>query len=595
MAIEKAGVEITAIDSVTRVFNQIIASGKQVEKTFDGMKSSVQGFAAAFAIDKVVEETIRWEQASFRLNATLKATGNAVGLTRKELDDLAQSLERTTPFDLTDLRQAEANLVKFGNIHEDVFKEALKLSADYAAFTGSTVAEASQKLGRALQDPVAGLRTLRDVIGNLTFTEKERIAQLEASGNTQEAQIVLIEKLKSAIGGTGSAANSGLTGSVGLLRKIWDEVGEAAAHAVSNIENGVAAAAAAMDKSGLGNASSRFVGPPAPPPPPSWEEAFAQQNARLASSMAQVVEQQDRQREAAAKAAPVVAQWTNLLKDQTNEQRALDFVLEGQGRTLADLYKVKILNVAVELDWRRVQKENMDLAARYAKALQDETLSEEENLATRVAVIESAWMVGTRKTFQDYIKNAKDGAQQAEFFFTRTFQNMEDALVSFVTTGKLKFQDLTNLVLADLARIIARQAIAFGASQAGIAGFAGSLFGRGTFADTSFTPGLSEFHSGGTVGVDGRPRSNVDPRVFIGARRMHAGGLAGDEVPAILQIGERVIPRGGSPGGSVVVHNHIGGDVSAVTLAKVAEATRRAAMLGVAQERKRNPNGAFGG
>jgi hypothetical protein len=76
---------------------------------------------------------------------------------------------------------------------------------------------------------------------------------------------------------------------------------------------------------------------------------------------------------------------------------------------------------------------------------------------------------------------------------------------------------------------------------------------------------------------------------------MHAGGLAGDEVPAILQIGERVIPRGGSPGGSVVVHNHIGGDVSAETLAKVAEATRRAAMLGVAQERKRNPNGAFGG
>jgi lambda family phage tail tape measure protein len=591
MAIEKAGVEITAIDSATRVFNQIVAGGKAVEKTFDGIKSSVEGFAAAFAVDKIVEETIRWEQASFRLNATLKATGNAVGLTRKELDDLAQSLERTTPFDLTDLRQAEANLVKFGNIHEDVFKEALKLSADYAAFTGSTVAEASQKLGRALQDPVAGLRTLREVIGNLSFTEKERIAQLEASGNTQEAQIVLIEKLKTAIGGTGSAANAGLTGSVGLLRKIWDEVGEAAAHAVSSIENGIAAAAAAMDKSGLGNAASRFVGPPAPPPPPSWEEAFAQQNARLASSMAQVVEQQDRQREAAAKAAPVVAQWTNLLKDQTNEQRALDFVLEGQGRTLADLYKVKILNVAVELDWRRVQKENMDLAARYAKALQDETLSEEENLSTRVQTYESAWLVGTRRVFQDYIAHAKDGAEQAQFFFSRAFQNMEDALVDFAMTGKFKFADFARSVEADLLRIIARQAIAFGASQAGVSGFLGGLFGSGTFADTAAV----SVHSGGVIGAGGGMPRSVDSRVFIGAPRMHSGGLAGDEVPAILQRGERVIPRGGSAMPGLVQHFHIGGNVTRADLAAVAQAGRDSAIAFVAEARRRNPTGPFGG
>lgn len=51
-----------------------------------------------------------------------------------------------------------------------------------------------------------------------------------------------------------------------------------------------------------------------------------------------------------------------------------------------------------------------------------------------------------------------------------------------------------------------------------------------------------EQHTGGIAGVDGRRRS-VHPAYFEGARRMHAGGIAGDEVPTILQRGEEVLTR----------------------------------------------------
>jgi lambda family phage tail tape measure protein len=593
MAVEKTAIEISAIDNATRTFNQVGAAAKNLEKGYASLKSTFEAAVGALAIDRIVEETIRWEQASFRLNATLKATGNAVGLTRHEMDELVQTLSRATPFDETDLRNAEANLVKFGNIHEDVFKDALKLSADYAAFTGGTVAEASQKLGRALQDPVMGLRTLRDVIGNLTFTEKEYIAQLEAGGKTQEAQLVLIEKLRSAIGGTGPKANTGLTGQVGLLRKAWDELGEAVGHGIANIESGIAAAGNALDKSGLGNASSRFVGPPGPPPELSWDEQYAQQQAKIAAIVAKGAEAEDRLREARAKAIPVVQQWNRLLQDQTNEQRALTFVLEGEGRTLGDVYKAQILNIAVEKDWREVYKVRMDLAARYAAALRDETMSEEENLATRIKVTQDQWMTGTRDAFQEYIKHAKDGAEQAQFFFRNAFRNMEDALVSFAMTGKLNFHDLANSIVADLIRIQIRQQLAGFASNSGLVDALGTL---GPALGVN-TPGVDlgvNFHSGGVVGSGGQHRQ-VNPAWFAKAPRMHMGGLAGDEVPAILQRGERVIPRGGSAGTSVVVHNHIGGDVSADTLARVAAATRQAAMQGVAEERRRNPHGAFGG
>ncbi len=63
------------------------------------------------------------------------------------------------------------------------------------------------------------------------------------------------------------------------------------------------------------------------------------------------------------------------------------------------------------------------------------------------------------------------------------------------------------------------------------------------------------YHSGGVVGSHSVTRS-VDPSVFHGAPRYHSGGIAGlmpDEVPAILQRGERVLPRGQSAGGNVSI------------------------------------------
>ena len=81
--------------------------------------------------------------------------------------------------------------------------------------------------------------------------------------------------------------------------------------------------------------------------------------------------------------------------------------------------------------------------------------------------------------------------------------------------------------------------------------FGGSGGGTGLFGG-AIIPGI--LHSGGTAGSDGYGHGrSVSPSVFSGAPRYHNGGVAGlkpNEVPAILQKGELVIPRGGSRGGS---------------------------------------------
>ena len=93
----------------------------------------------------------------------------------------------------------------------------------------------------------------------------------------------------------------------------------------------------------------------------------------------------------------------------------------------------------------------------------------------------------------------------------------------------------------------------FSSGKKGGGGFLGSLFsglfGKGGGGGLLSKVGL--FHQGGIVGQGGSSRM-VSPLAFAGAQRMHSGGMPGlraDEVPAILQRGEMVLPRGAKRGG----------------------------------------------
>jgi len=70
----------------------------------------------------------------------------------------------------------------------------------------------------------------------------------------------------------------------------------------------------------------------------------------------------------------------------------------------------------------------------------------------------------------------------------------------------------------------------------------GSLFGLGGSAvPTAGLGGLAAIHhAGGVVGDPGIPTRIVDFSAFAGARRMHDGGIVGDEVPIIAKRGEVV-------------------------------------------------------
>lgn len=119
---------------------------------------------------------------------------------------------------------------------------------------------------------------------------------------------------------------------------------------------------------------------------------------------------------------------------------------------------------------------------------------EKANHSSRLAM-QADWTVGAGRALQNYRSQAIDVAGATEQAFSRAFGGMEDALVSFVQTGKLDFSNLANSIISDMIRIQIRasmtQALG-GASGAGwLAGLFGKLFGiGGSGMDTSFTSGL---------------------------------------------------------------------------------------------------------
>lgn len=76
--------------------------------------------------------------------------------------------------------------------------------------------------------------------------------------------------------------------------------------------------------------------------------------------------------------------------------------------------------------------------------------------AQRARAIENAstdWVSGSTRAFRTYADNAANAAAQAQTYFSNAFKGMEDALVTFMKTGKLSFTSLADSIITDLIRI----------------------------------------------------------------------------------------------------------------------------------------------
>ncbi|MBL9057736.1 MAG: hypothetical protein JNJ84_15825 [Rhodobacteraceae bacterium] len=187
-------------------------------------------------------------------------------------------------------------------------------------------------------------------------------------------------------------------------------------------------------------------------------------------------------------------------------------------------------------------------------------------IAAGADAAKTGWAAVTA-ALSDYARKAKDIGGDVGQAVVGAFQSAEDAVGEFVKTGKLNFGDLVSSILADLAKLAVRKSVLGPIADM----LSGALGGMGGI----FAPVL---HSGGMVGSTTSSRM-IPALAFAGAPRMHSGGWAGlrpDEVPAILQKGERVLSRRELAAQSAAQSGGFGGPNIAVTIqAKDAQSFRQ--------------------
>lgn len=109
---------------------------------------------------------------------------------------------------------------------------------------------------------------------------------------------------------------------------------------------------------------------------------------------------------------------------------------------------------------------------------------------------EQDWTVGASEALANYAANAANTAKQMEEVWGNAAKSMEDALVTFATTGKISFADLANSIIRDMLRVEAQRATSSLFSQ--IAGYAMNYFG-GQTVDTSGAGSTGGITGGATL------------------------------------------------------------------------------------------------
>lgn len=177
--------------------------------------------AVALALVQGMREAEAADQSMRRLEAVLKATGNASGLTGRQIADMADEMEGSTLTTAEAVMDAAAVLATFRSVAGDAFTRSLRLAQDLAAVFGQDLKSSAVQLGKALVDPVDGITALRRVGVSFTETQRDMIKSMVEAGDVAGAQKVILDALEQQVGGAGEAEGQGLTGAVHHLSAAW--------------------------------------------------------------------------------------------------------------------------------------------------------------------------------------------------------------------------------------------------------------------------------------------------------------------------------------------------------------------------------------
>lgn len=213
-----------AADGTKSATGKIASSFKSLAPAIIGAASAV---TAGFTFNKVIQNTINFQNEQAQLAAVLRSTGNAAGYTASQLNVMAANMASDSIFSPGEINRAQTRLLSYAGIIGDNIPRAMQAVIDQSARLGISVEQSAETIGRALEQPSKAAAALsRQGFGSY-FTEevKETLKALEDQGRMVEAQAKILEVLEESYAGAAKAARETLGGALtGLGNAISDSL-----------------------------------------------------------------------------------------------------------------------------------------------------------------------------------------------------------------------------------------------------------------------------------------------------------------------------------------------------------------------------------
>ncbi len=178
----------------------------------NGLKVATAGLAAlAAGAAYTFGQFEQSQKVMGQTEAVLKSTNHAANVTAAGVTNLAGALSKKAGIDDEAIQTGENMILTFKNIQNqagkgnDIFNQTTKAVLDMSVAMGQDMKSSAIQVGKALNDPIAGMSALSRVGVTFTESQKATIKSMVEHNNLLGAQKVILKELNSEFQGSAAA------------------------------------------------------------------------------------------------------------------------------------------------------------------------------------------------------------------------------------------------------------------------------------------------------------------------------------------------------------------------------------------------------
>ena len=555
---------------------------KQVAKFIGGIFTPIRlaiGGVAGLAGAAIYAAT-SFTDAQSKIDLALSGIGKASGVTVDGINRIAETVSSAGEVSVSEARDIATAIASTGKASEEATGKATMLAKAYSLVAGTDLKGAADELAVAFADPAKGVDLLNAKLGAFNDAETQAIKLMATAGDRLGAQRAMAAGLQASL--------EGVTAKTTAWAHAWDLVANKASGYFDIIGKNVTRALGGASlqeqieaaKAELAQVQDIIKG--------GGLQGFAANGGvdRMQAEIARLEALRDAEKAKSDRTSrndasldfssfvrgldPTVTQLDTIDAQIAHIKKGLSdpsltisattregaekllATLEAQNaatRTYIELARQRY-GVASAALGQEIMQADLDIKAMRARTpeqkayiaqLQAEMAARQQGASA--AEVAARGMIASNKSLQQSYQELADTSLEMSKSFASTFaQDLLDGKSAAESLGDA-LDNLSKKLLEMATNRLVEAAL--GPLFDGLAGGLATGGASGGLLGGAIIPGI--LHDGGVAGRDGYGHGrSVSPSAFRGARRYHKGGIAGlkpDEVPAILQKGEMVIPR----------------------------------------------------